>query len=85
MTKGYKKKRYSLTRNCVSASSGRSRGGRWISTASLGSTVEVAEVEQGVDLDPITPRYFSGDGANTSEDLASGTLGRDQRGQPIYS
>ena len=85
MTKGYKKKRYFLTRNCESASFGRPRGGRWISTASLGSTVEVAEVEQGVGLDPTTPRYFSGDGADTSEDPAGGTLGRDQRGQPDYS
>ena len=47
--------------------------------------MEVAEVEQGVGLDPTTPRYFSGDGADTSEDPAGGTLGRDQRGQPVYS
>ena len=45
-----------------------------------GLTVEVAEVEQGVDLDPTTPRYFSRDGADTSEDLASKTLGRDPEG-----
>ena len=42
-------------------------------------------MEQGVDLDPTTPRCFSRDGAGTSEDLASGTLGRDQRGQSVYS
>ena len=80
MTKGYKKKRYFLICNCESASFGKPRGGWWISTTSLGSTVEVAEVEQGVGLDPTTLRYFSGDGADTSEDPASRTLGRDQRG-----
>ena len=85
VTKGYKNKKYFLTRNYESASFGRPRGGWWISTASLGSTMEVAEVEKGVNLDPTTLRYFSGDGADTSEDLASGTLGRDQRAQPIYS
>ena len=50
---------------------------RWISTASLRSTVEVAEVVQGVDLDPTTPRYSSRDGADTSGDPAGGTLGKD--------
>ena len=78
--KGYKNKRYLLTCNCEPANFGRPRGGLWVSTASLGSIVEVAEVEQGVDLDPTTPRYFSGGDADTSEDLAGGTLGRDQKG-----
>ena len=54
--KGYKKKTYIRIRNCESASFGRPPGGLWISIASLVSTVEVAEVEQGVDLDPTTPR-----------------------------
>ena len=80
-----KKKRYFLTRNHESYSFGRPWGGRLISTASLGSTMEVAEVEHGVDLDPTTLRYFSGGGTNNSEDPAGGTLGRDQRGQPVYS
>ena len=42
-------------------------------------------MEQGVGLDPTTPRYFSGDGPDTSEDPAGGALGRDQRCQPIHS
>ena len=56
-----------------------------ISTASLGSIVEVAEVEQGVDFDPTTLRDFSGSIADTSEDPVDGTLGKDQRDQPLYS
>ena len=44
-----KKKRYSFTRNCESARGGGPRGGRWFSTASLGATLEVAEVVQGVE------------------------------------
>ena len=76
---------YFLTRNYDSSSFGRPQGGQWISTASLGSGVEVAKVELGVDLDPTTLRYFSRGSTDTSEDPAGGTLGRDQRGQPIYS
>ena len=42
-------------------------------------------MEQGVGLDPTTPRYFSGNGADTSKAPVDGTLGIDQRGQPVYS
>ena len=80
-----KNNRYSFTHNCESARGGGPRGGQWISTASLEATLEVAEVVQGVDFHPTTPRYFSRDGADTSKDPAGGTLGTDQRGQPVYS
>ena len=80
-----KKKRYSFTRNCESTRGGRSRLSRWISAISLEATLEVAEVVQGVDFCPTTRRYFSRDGVDTSEDPAGGTLGTDQRGQPVYS
>ena len=80
-----KKKRYSFTRNCESARGGGPRVGRWISTASLGATLEVGEVVQGVDFCLTTLRYFSRGDADTSEDPAGGTLGTDQRGQPVYS
>ena len=80
-----KKKRYSFTRNCESARGGGRRRGRWISAASLEATLEVVEVVEGVDFCLNTLRYFSRGGANTSVDPAGGTLGTDQRGQPVYS
>ena len=80
-----KKKRYSFTHNCESASGGRPQVGPWISTASLGAPLEVAEVVQGVDFSLTTLRYFSRGDANTSEDPIGGTLGTNRGGQPIYS
>ena len=80
-----KKKRYSFTRNCESTRGGEPRVGRWISTASLGAVLDVAEVVQGVDFCPTTLRYFSRGDVDTSEDPAGGTLGTNQRGQPVYS
>ena len=59
--------------------------GWWISVASLEATLEVVEVVQGVDFCPTTLRYFSGDGVDTSEDPAGGTLGTDHKGEPVYS
>ena len=70
-----KKKRYSFTRNCESASAGRPRVGRWISATSLEVTLEVAEVVHLVDFCLTTLRYFSRGGVDTSEDPADGTLG----------
>ena len=75
-----KKKRYSFTRNCESARGGGPRRGRWTSVASLEAIVEVVEVVQRVAFCPT-----SRDGADTSEDPAGGTLGTNQRGQPVYS
>ena len=75
-----KKKRYSFTRNCELARGGRPRGGQWISAASLGATLEVAKVVQGVDFCLTTLRYFNRGDADTSKDPTGGTLGTDRRG-----
>ena len=45
----------------------------------------MAEAEQGVDLDPTTPRYFSEDNADTSKDPTSGALGETRGASPFIA
>ena len=79
-----KKKRYTSPNACESASFGRPWRGRWISTASLKLTVEVAEVVQGVD-DELPLRGTSAMLCWYLRRSGKEDMKKDQRGQPVNS